>query len=260
MQVESQDARKQVATKKQRQASEQVFETIIGLNKYVNPINSKTLDAMRKESLQTNEIHLRPAGDSSKVKTQIQELYKSYVKQTSDDMLEQADKHIDNHRKPKKQPKVVSNTILENSQRSDHSIRKPQHQWWKTIDNTYRPFVTQLKGKPHGHAPIPDEIVEAQENQSFKVELGAHRQQQKMKSLPNPYKAEIERNDQEVDAQLDDADGLLKIEPKAYEPLEQTEFLYVDTVEQLEELTNHLKEERVLEIAIDLEAHTLRSY
>ena len=81
-----------------------------------------------------------------------------------------------------------------------------------------------------------------------------------MKSLPNPYKAEIERNDQDVDVQLENAQDLMKIEPIAYKPLEQTEFLYVDTVEQLEELTDHLQEERVLEIAIDLEAHTLRSY
>ena len=81
-----------------------------------------------------------------------------------------------------------------------------------------------------------------------------------MKSLPNPYKAEIEKNDQDVDAQLENAKDLVKMEPIAYKPLEQTEFLYVDTVEQLEELTNHLKEERVIEIAIDLEAHTLRSY
>ena len=76
-------------------------------------------------------------------------------------MLEQTDKHIDNHKKPQSQAKVVSNTILENSKKVDHSMRKPQHQWWKTIDNTHGPFVTQLKEKPHGHSEIPKEIIEA---------------------------------------------------------------------------------------------------
>ena len=54
-------------------------------------------------------------------------------------------------------------------------MRKPQHQWWKTIDNTHQPFVTQLKEKLHGHTPIPNEIIQAQKKQNFKVEEGAHR-------------------------------------------------------------------------------------
>ena len=66
MQVDADDGK--VATKQQRQASEQLFGAIIGLNKYINPINSKTLDQMKSQSLKANDIYLKPAGDSSKVK------------------------------------------------------------------------------------------------------------------------------------------------------------------------------------------------
>jgi len=36
--------------------------------------------------------------------------------------------------------------------------------------------------------------------------------------------------------------------------------MYVDTVEKLEDLRDHLLKKEVKEIAVDLEAHTVRSY
>jgi len=45
-----------------------------------------------------------------------------------------------------------------------------------------------------------------------------------------------------------------------FKSLDDTEFLYVDSVENLKILTDHLKEKEVKEIAIDLEAHSMRSY
>ena len=44
----------------------------------------------------------------------------------------------------------------------DNSMRKPQHAWWSQVDNTYNPFIPQIKSKPHAVAPIPPEIIEAQ--------------------------------------------------------------------------------------------------
>jgi exosome complex exonuclease RRP6 len=74
--------------------------------------------------------------------------------------------------------------------------------------------------------------------------------------LPNPYLAEIETYDNSIDNLEFD----LQVTPEKYKLAEETEFLYVETVEDLKTLKDHLNEERVLEIAIDLEAHTIRSY
>jgi len=52
----------------------------------------------------------------------------------------------------------------------------------------------------------------------------------------------------------------LHVTPEKYKPAEETDFLYVDSEDKLATLRDHLNEERVLEIAIDLEAHTMRSY
>ena len=48
--------------------------------------------------------------------------------------------------------------------------------------------------------------------------------------------------------------------PEKYKPAEETDFLFVDSEEHLATLRNHLNESRVVEIAIDIEAHTMRSY
>ena len=53
---------------------------------------------------------------------------------------------------------------------------------------------------------------------------------------------------------------LISIEAEKYKPTEDTDFLLVESEENLKVLKTHLEEERVLEIAIDLEAHTMRSY
>jgi exosome complex exonuclease RRP6 len=74
--------------------------------------------------------------------------------------------------------------------------------------------------------------------------------------LPNPYLAEIETYDNSIE----NLEFNLQVTPEKYKLAEETEFLYVETVEDLKTLKDHLNEERVLEIAIDLEAHTIRSY
>ena len=53
---------------------------------------------------------------------------------------------------------------------------------------------------------------------------------------------------------------VVTIEAQKYKTAEETQFTFVDTEKELEVLKSHLEEDRVLEIAIDLEAHTMRSY
>jgi predicted FMN-binding regulatory protein PaiB len=53
---------------------------------------------------------------------------------------------------------------------------------------------------------------------------------------------------------------LVTIEVEKYKAAEETPFLFVETEKDLRVLKSHLEEDRVLEIAIDLEAHTMRSY
>ena len=89
--------------------------------------------------------------------------------------------------------------------------------------------------------------------------LGDHKIQKENISLPNPYSDEIEHFDNQIDELVDKIyrkDGDVKIvEPKKYKSNEETEFLFVDTEENLKVLKEHLEEEKVTEIAIDLEAH-----
>mmetsp|Transcript_4537 Transcript_4537/g.6845 ORF Transcript_4537/g.6845 Transcript_4537/m.6845 type:complete len:190 (+) Transcript_4537:616-1185(+) len=85
--------------------------------------------------------------------------------------------------------------------------------------------------------------------------LGDHKAQEQQHTLPHPYQFEIEKFDDSVE---DIADSFKKVEPQKYKPKEDTPFLYVETEEQLAELKTHL--EAHSEIAIDLEAHTMRSY
>ena len=45
--------------------------------------------------------------------------------------------------------------------KTDNTMRKSQHAWWKSIDNSYHPFVPGLKEKPHGISDIPEIITQA---------------------------------------------------------------------------------------------------
>jgi len=100
-------------------------------------------------------------------------------------------------------------------------MRKPQHAWWKSIDNSYHPFVTCLTTKPHGVAPVPQEILDAQKrfesnpNQCKNFAMADHKIQEESVCLPNPYKPEIDNFDNEVDEQLESLykSGALSIEP-----------------------------------------------
>ena len=84
-----------------------------------------------------------------------------------------------------------------------------------------------------------------------------HKIQQDQKSLPHPYQQELEEFDNEVT--LTDYSTKAVI-PQKYAGLDNTPFMYVDTEELLVQMRNHLSDESVKEIAVDLEHHNFRSY
>lgn len=88
---------------------------------------------------------------------------------------------------------------------------------------------------------------------SKQFEFGDHKTQEYAKSLPHPYKFEIESFDNSVDDLTFDS-----VVPQKYKTLEETPFLFVDSSESLHEMAAHLATSS--EIAIDLEAHNIRSY
>jgi|TARA_B110001450_G_C17506979_1_gene434773 hypothetical protein len=67
----------QQLSKIQKKAVNKVFDQIIEVNKYVNPINKKTLDAMKKETMIKNEQFLSNNGKG--VSKRIENLYKDYI-------------------------------------------------------------------------------------------------------------------------------------------------------------------------------------
>jgi hypothetical protein len=64
-------------SKIQKKAVNKVFDQIIEVNKYVNPVNKRTLDAMQKETMIKNEQFLSNNGKG--VSKRIENLYKDYI-------------------------------------------------------------------------------------------------------------------------------------------------------------------------------------
>lgn len=180
-------------------------------------------------------------------------LYSEYMMDITNDLLENADKTIDDQKrkKNKTQQKVVSQVP-----KTENTMRKPQHAWWKEIDNSYEVFIPILKDKPHAMEGIPLEILDAQRkvvNREYTIK--DCKDQEKQQSLPQPYQKEITDFDTNLSA-----DQIKRGEPVKPIDVDQTKFEYVDTLEKLEALRDHLLQEDVTEIAVDLEAHTARSY
>ena len=123
-----------------------LFEKIVGLNKFINPINAKDLDALHAST----EIILKP--DDAQMKQKISQNYLTFVKEITDDLIESTDIILDNAKKSKKESLQY---MPNNELKTDHTMKKPQHAWINQIDNSYAPFVPLLKNKPHGLVAIP---------------------------------------------------------------------------------------------------------
>jgi len=89
------------------------------------------------------------------------------------------------------------------------------------------------------------------------MKLGDHKLQTGVEPLPHPYVNEI--ND--IDNEVTESDVLpTSVKAQMYKGVDATPFLFVETEEQLKELKEHLCEESIKEVAVDLEHHSFRSY
>ena len=157
--ADTEKGRKTIA-KTQNKLSKKIFSKMVDVHKYVNPANSKVLNKMREESFQAHEIQIKP--NDPKVNQKLNGLYTAYIKEINDDLIENTDKLLDvNKRGGKKQFGGGIPNLDAQMPRTDNTMKKPQHAWWKTIDNSYSPFVTCLQEKPHSLGPIHESIVRA---------------------------------------------------------------------------------------------------
>ena len=93
--------------------------------------------------------------------------YEPLIEQVCDDLLESADKTIDQLKFKKDAVKVVPvdhPQNLSNRMRTENTMRKPQHAWIRDIDNSYNNFVPCFTKKVHfiESADLPKEFQEAQ--------------------------------------------------------------------------------------------------
>ncbi|CAF4023045.1 unnamed protein product [Rotaria sp. Silwood2] len=124
---------------------------------------------------------------------------------------------------------------------------KPQLNFQYKIDNsTIIPFIPKIRIKPNALTPLP--MMMAQMNfEPIDLDL----LQKHPEILDHPYFDEIRIF--EPDEML-----LKKIEPQFPKSIEETKYLFVDTIEKLKTMMDHI--EIQLELAIDLEHHSYRSY
>ncbi len=140
------------------------------------------------------------------------------------------------------------------------NVKRPQLQFPDKVDNSLTAvFVPLLKTKPNATVPldlVPKPIVKENSNQinSHVIKLGFVPEtivQGPCQYYDHPYQKELE--------QYEPTDDQLKTvtvtKPKPYK---ETNLVFVDDKEKLQELKNKL--DNVDEIAIDLEAHSYRTY
>ncbi|XP_022778236.1 exosome component 10-like [Stylophora pistillata] len=143
------------------------------------------------------------------------------------------------------------------------NIQRPQLKFKDKIDNSNTPFIPIIKRKPNALRPFEvDEISGSghlHENAQVPSSIAdfVHRERVKgissssVNSTAHPYQYELEVF-QPPENQL-----MLRKE-ELYDELEKTPFTMIETAEQLEQLCQHLA--TVTEFAVDLEAHSYRSF
>ncbi|CAF0947027.1 unnamed protein product [Rotaria sordida] len=124
---------------------------------------------------------------------------------------------------------------------------KPQLKFKHKIDNsTIIPFIPKIRIKPNAVTPLP--MIMMQMN--FEpIDLGLLEKHPEI--LDHPYFDEISAF--EPDEML-----LKKIEPQFPKLIEETKYLFVDTIDKLKIMMDHI--EIQFELAVDLEHHSYRSY
>lgn len=167
------------------------------------------------------------------------------ISNVMDNLFEKSDHALDNLRKG------ASNSYngpemkyLDDSSRSDSNpskrIVKPQLKFKTPVDNTeLYPFKPLLREKPHSLKPLEAVLKLVPEEEGIPTHY------------PQPYEFEIDNCEYN--------DSILKIEePIPSQPWEDTEAIWVDTVEGLRKMKDQILKAR--DLAIDLEHHDYRSY
>ncbi|KAK6171223.1 hypothetical protein SNE40_019458 [Patella caerulea] len=119
---------------------------------------------------------------------------------------------------------------------------RPQFKFKDKVDNSSNPFVPLIKEKPNALVPLT-ESLKVNRSDDYNVDVNF--------SYQHPYQFEI------LEFQVPTTQ-LEKEEPKMSLLLSTTPFTFIDTVPQLETLLTKLQS--VTEIAVDLEAHSYRTY
>ncbi|CAF0970033.1 unnamed protein product [Adineta steineri] len=152
----------------------------------------------------------------------------------------------DNTLSSKQQQKRSSSTFSINHQLTKN-IPKPQLKFSDKVDNNpQNPFISKIREKPNAVTPLPMMLSQLDPHSYDVLILDKHPE-----ILLHPYFDEIEAF--EPDQSL-----LKEVEPQLPKPIEETKCLFVDTVDKLKIMIDHI--ELQSELAIDLEHHSYRSY
>ncbi|XP_033122745.1 exosome component 10-like [Anneissia japonica] len=135
------------------------------------------------------------------------------------------------------------------------NIQRPQLSFKTKVDNKNTPFVPIIKVKPNARQPlnVPKDDVDISLVVADFVHQERHQEVPKQTEniCAHPYKYELEHLEFTQEQ-------LLRVEKPEVLPLQDTPLTFIDTVEGLEDLTKVLNESS--EFAVDLEAHTYRSF
>lgn len=155
-----------------------------------------------------------------------------------DHVLEQCDLHLDDMlglsiAEPAKGGSVTKHFNNLSNKRRSKILMKPQLKFKDKIDNSNKIWIPKIREKPNALNPLPS-------YDSNPLRLYRH-----------PYYAEI--------SQLQYLKShVIACKEHVYQPLNEVKCHWVDTEEQLEELSKKL--DQVTEFAVDLEHHNYRSY
>jgi exosome complex exonuclease RRP6 len=130
------------------------------------------------------------------------------------------------------------------------SATRPQVRWRAEVDNSDQPFLPKLRSKPNALVPLQLVLTTPQEEPA-----GAAGPDTAWRAVPhysNPYEHEI------AAFQPDEAQLMPPVAERMYPPLHATACHWVDTEAALQQLRARLH--ACSEFAIDLEAHSYRSY
>ncbi|XP_032228856.1 exosome component 10 isoform X2 [Nematostella vectensis] len=231
------------------------------------------------------QFHVRcrwPNRNTSCSNVDVDDLYESLV-EANDTLLEEVDTSLDEasglskNRKPILSPAVRQGGPMvsswnrktrDNNNKDGNfrlllakNIQRPQMKFKDKIDNSNTPFIPIIKYKPNALKPL-DQVapsVQNPEDLSVPSVIADFIHQQRVNSasenpvnrISHPYEFELQRFEPP-------ATQLKEAKEQLYDSLEDTPFTLVETVEQLESLSQKLMEAQ--EFAVDLEHHSYRSF